>query len=297
VSRLYPALDVIWPLQPDEERIDLFLAEVDDEGPLAVEEITSGLRLFFPTGTARGLAAVKLIALEPDLVCTPQDVPDEDWAARSQASIGPITVGCLLVVPPWLAADAGGRFMAPVAGETATAGVIRVIIQPSMGFGTAHHASTRLCLRLLQDVPLAGRSVLDVGTGSGVLAIAAAKLGAAEVVGIDNDQDALTSARENVELNRVPVALELSGLEHRSAERAFDVVLGNLTGALLIREAPALRSRLAEDGVLIVSGVTEAEGAGVKAAFVDAGLAVGQEIAEDGWVSLSFTIPTSSRGH
>ena len=110
MSRLYPALDVIWPLQPDEDRIDVFLAEVDDEGPLAVEEIPSGMRVFFPTGTARGLAAIKLIALEPDLVCTPHDVPDEDWAARSQASIGPITVGRLLVLPPWLADDAGGCF-------------------------------------------------------------------------------------------------------------------------------------------------------------------------------------------
>jgi ribosomal protein L11 methyltransferase len=273
VSRLYPALDVIWPLRPDDERVDVLLAEVDDEGPLAVQEIESGLRVFFPTSAARGRAAVKLIALEPDLTCTPQEIPDEDWAARSQASIGPVTVGRIVVVPPWLHS---------------------IIIQPSMGFGTGHHASTRLCLQLLQNVPLAGRSVIDVGTGSGVLAIAASKLGAASVLAIDNDEDALTSARENVALNRADVELQLSDLEVVRGKNAFDVILANLTGALLVRQAPALRSLLSGDGVLIVSGVTAAEGADVKAAFVSVGFAVAQEVDEDGWIGLSLTIPTPS---
>jgi len=273
VPRLYPALDVVWPLRPDDERIDVFLAEVDDEGPLAVEEIESGLRVFFPTTAARGRAAVKLIALEPDLTCEPQEISDEDWAERSQASIGPVTVERLIIAPPWF---------------------VPIFIQPSMGFGTGHHASTRLCLRLLQQSPIAGRLVLDVGTGSGVLAIAASKLGAASVLAIDNDEDALTSARENVEMNHVAVTLALSPLETMGTERAFDIVLANLTGALLMRQASALRSLLSERGVLIVSGVTAAEGPDVKTAFATAGLAVAQEISEDGWVGLTFTIPTLS---
>jgi ribosomal protein L11 methyltransferase len=282
VSRLYPALDVVWPLQPDDERIDLLLAEVDDEGPLAVETIDSGMRLFFPTGLARGRAAVKLIALEPDLTCTPQEIPDEDWAARSQASLGPITVGRLLIVPPWLA-------------DTDDAGGCCITIQPSMGFGTGHHASTRLCLRLLQDIPASGSAVLDVGTGSGVLAIAASKLGAALVLAIDNDEDALASARENIDLNRAAVATELAELETPRPAHTFDIVLANLTGALLIRQASPLAALLNTGGALIVSGVTDAESADVKSAFAIAGLVVDREASEDGWTGLRLTQSEGSR--
>ena len=101
----------------------------------------------------------------------------------------------LIVAPPWRQAEARNR------RDRSGAPLLVVVIQPSMGFGTGHHATTRLCLNLMQRQSLMGARVLDVGTGSGVLAIAASTLGATDVVAIDSDPDALQSAAENIGLN------------------------------------------------------------------------------------------------
>ena len=98
MPRYYPAVEIS-PLQPDDDRIEVLIAEVDDEGPTAVEEIPNGVRIFFPTPVARGRAAVRLVALEPDLTCEPVEVSDEDWAERSQSSLEPVRVGRIVVSP------------------------------------------------------------------------------------------------------------------------------------------------------------------------------------------------------
>jgi hypothetical protein len=187
--RFYPALDFTWTAPADPDRDDGLLADLDGRGITAIEERHAGLRAFFTSSADRD-AALASLGARPGLVCAPIDVPADDWAARSQAALEPVTVGDVTVAPPWTVTPA-------------LAGAARhlVVIQPSMGFGTGHHASTRLCLGWLQRAAPAGAAVLDVGTGSGVLAIAAVKLGAAAVDAIDVDPDALASARENLRLN------------------------------------------------------------------------------------------------
>jgi len=284
-SRLYPALDVLWPLRPDDERVEIFLAEIDEEHPIGVEELVMGLRIYFADPTARGRAAVRLVALEPDLTCEPLEVEDGDWAARSQASLEPVKVGRLIVAPPWRVAD--------LTRDADSSTVI--VIQPSMGFGTGHHASTRLCLHLLQQLPVAGLDVLDVGTGSGVLAIAAARLGARAVVAIDHDPDALAAARDNVALNDAGERIELihadldavAGLrgERAPGTDAFDLVLANLTGATLARYAHVLAALVRPNGALVASGFQSEEIPSVTVALQSAGLAPASPTEEDGWVA------------
>jgi ribosomal protein L11 methylase PrmA len=139
-----------------------------------------------------------------------------------------------------------------------------IIIEPSMGFGTGHHETTRLCLELLQTLELQGRRVIDVGTGSGVLALAAAKLGASAVTAMDTDPDALQNARENIARNNLTDAIHVVEADlSEVALQSADVVVANLTGAVLQRCAGALRRLTAPAGMLIVSGFSPEELDGV----------------------------------
>ncbi len=203
----------------------------------------------------------------PSCSVTPVDVPDEDWARRSQANLTAITVGRIIVAPPWDVPNVTDHIV--------------IVIDPSMGFGTGHHQTTRLCLSLLQSADLAARRVIDVGTGSGVLAIAAAKLGATSVIAMDNDPDALQNARENVGRNDVGVEVVQADLAAFSSASA-DVVIANMTGAVLQRHASVLRGLGASRGMLIVSGFSPEELTDVVAALEARAL---QRVVEDEWAA------------
>lgn len=290
--RNYPALEVAWPDAPAEGRLDLLAATLDEAGPVAVEDTPRGARFFFDTAVARDAALALAAAAAPDAVCAAVDVPDEDWAARSQASITRVIVGRIAVCPPWDVPDDT---------EVAARGLIPVLVQPAMGFGTGHHATTRLCLALLQGVRVDGAGVLDVGTGSGVLALAAWRLGATDVLAIDHDEDALTSARDSAALNGAGAAVrfERRDLEASPPAAPVDVVLANLTGALLARSAPRLAAACAPSGTIILSGVLNHEAADVIDAFADQGWRVAARLDEDEWVGLRMvpTSPSASTTH
>jgi ribosomal protein L11 methyltransferase len=280
LDRRCPAIEVGWPTPPPAEAVDLLLAVIDDERPTAVEERPAGARVFFSTIEQRDRAAELVRAADPAAAVTTVSVPDGAWAERSQASVTPIRVGRIIVCPPWSL-------------TTGSPEDVVVTIQPSMGFGTGHHASTRLCLELLQTCPLKGRSLLDVGTGSGVLAIAACRLGADRVVAVDVDGDALASARENVRQNQAEDAIELVVLDATRGvaglQEAFDVVVGNLTGSLIERIATDLAGWVAPGGALLVSGFQTGEAAKVGEALARAGLAPEASVSESDWAALRMT--------
>ena len=251
----YPALDV------RSRTTDNFLALIDDLAPTAVEERGDSTRLFFASPDARNLARSALGAAR--YAAAPVDVDDEDWARRSQENLEPVTVGRITVTPRGVRLQADHGRLKPAATES-----IVIVILPSMGFGTGHHATTRLCLRALQTMDLANRSVLDVGTGSGVLAIAAVRLGAARAVGIDNDPDAIQAANENLGLNPGVETVEFRMTDVLAGGLpAVDIVTANLTGAFLVRSAGLLLDLLQPAGTLIVSGLLEEERDDVVRAF------------------------------
>jgi ribosomal protein L11 methyltransferase len=286
--RTYPALEFRFQTPADEERLALLVADLDEFQPTAVHDNDEPVRVFFSSSASRDAALAHLRG-RPDLTATAVDVPDEDWAARSQAALTPIVVGTLTIAPPWTVTDAM-RASAP--------GPV-ILIQPSMGFGTGHHASTRLCLRLLQEMPLAGASVIDVGTGSGVLAIAASALGAAAAAGVDFDPDALTNARENLELNSPAARVDFREHDLSSGpgtlSGAFDLVLANLTGGLLCRSGDALAALARPGAALIASGFQLHELDEVTAALRAAGWIRVSLLTELDWVGAKFTSPSGSR--
>lgn len=265
---------------------DLLYAELDAFEPLAIQDLEArdGWRVFFRTPSQRDSAQAALAAALGDrlVALSPADVDDEDWARRSQAQLRAVRVGRLVVAPPWDVPSPG--FSNPESRVPSPE--IIIVIEPSMGFGTGHHATTRLCLELLQTLPLAGVRVIDVGTGSGVLAIAAAMLGASHVVAMDNDPDALQNARENITRNGTIDVIQVfeSDLSVMSGPTAH-VVLANLTGAVLQRHADSLRRMLAPAGVLIVSGFSPEEMDGVVGAV---GLSISESRREGEWAAATL---------
>lgn len=227
-------------------------------------------RVCFADVAGREAAAAAVRALALGLTIDPVDLPDDDWVARSQASLTAIRAGRFIVAPPW---DLP-------AAPPADAHVL--VIEPSMGFGTGHHQTTRLCLDALSGLPVAGRSVLDLGTGSGVLAMAASLLGARDVRAVDIDGDAIAAAVRSAALNTLPTPVAFATADVFVTPPApADVVLANLTGAMLIRSAAAIGALVVPGGTLVISGFMADERPGVEAAL-DACEVVARH-AEDEW--------------
>lgn len=182
-------------------------------------------------------------------------IAEEDWSSSWKGNFKPLRVGAHLVIrPTW--------------EEFAAApGDIIIDLDPGMAFGTGTHATTRLCLTVLERIMSReitpgryARKVLDVGTGSGILGIAAAKLGAQQVVAIDVDEDAVRAAAGNSALNGVSAHIQVSDTPLAMIGGFFDVILANILAEDLARLAPELTGRLAPGGFLVLSGIlTEKE--------------------------------------
>ena len=273
-----PALDVRTPARrPD--LIPLLDALLDDFHPFAVEPLDAVKRrihFFLPADRDAASQALARRFGAAGVTAASVDVPDDHWAERSQAALTAVRVDDVVVAPPWDLPRAPG-------------GGALVVIRPSMGFGTGHHASTRLCLRALQALPVAGRDVLDLGAGSGVLAIAAARRGAASVVAVDHDADAVRNARANVALNAVSDVVRVRCDDFRHADlRPAALVLANLDAALARRQAAAL-TRLARGGWLVAGGITAPEEAAVHRELTRRGTLAARYV-EDEWVALTLAV-------
>ena len=204
---------------------------------------------------------------------------EEAWASAWQQSFPPRAVGRRLWVrPPWERDDAPGR-------QT-------VVIAPARAFGTGHHGSTEGCLALLDDAigdrPPA--TMLDVGTGTGILSIAAIKLGVPRVLGVDIDPDAVTAARENARLNGCGGRFEalLAGPELLHDRPPFVLVVANILAHSHVALAPRYGRLVATGGRLILGGMLEGEDGPVTAAAAAAGFHPADRVAVDGWSSLGF---------
>jgi ribosomal protein L11 methyltransferase len=208
-------------------------------------------------------------------------VAEQDWVRLTQSQFEPIHIGKnIWVVPSWHDAPDHNALV--------------LELDPGLAFGTGSHPTTRLCMEWLEDNPPVGRSVLDYGCGSGILALVAKKLGAADVAGVDIDPQAIDAAVYNAERNNCAIHYYLpeqfSGSGH---DRTFDVVVANILSSPLKLMAPMLAGRVVPGGSLILSGILARQADEVAAAyapFVD--LHVWAE--REGWVALTGRMPPTS---
>lgn len=214
------------------------------------------------------------------LLMTLDNLEESDWENNWKQYYKPMEIGRrLLVIPEWEQADAQGR--------------VPLILNPGLTFGTGSHATTRLCLTALEQRVCGGEKVLDLGCGSGILSIAALKLGAAQAFACDIDDKCLDVAYENAALNgigRDTYTVRTGDIltdERLRSEigTGYDVVLANIVADVIIALAPAVRPLLKPEGVFICSGIIDDRAEEVADKLCQAGLTVLESHQSDGWFS------------
>ncbi|MBC8086517.1 MAG: 50S ribosomal protein L11 methyltransferase [Phycisphaerae bacterium] len=243
-------------------------------GAQGVHEDGGSLVTHFPPGFNLQAVHHALTEADNDVVIETAPVPEIDWSVEWKARIVAHELGPLTVSPPWLAHNYDAAQC--------------VVIDPGMAFGTGDHATTRGVIRLLPQVLRAGDVVADLGAGSAILAIAAAKLGAARVYAIELDHDSIANAEENVARNGVADVVHVfegDATAFLPLVAPVRVVLANIISSVLIDLLPAIALCLAGDGAAILSGILRDERDMIVTALTDHGWHIVDEDAEDIWWS------------
>lgn len=194
---------------------------------------------------------------------------DQDWERAWMDEFKPMRFGeRLWIVPSW---------HEPPEGDT-----VNILLDPGLAFGTGTHPTTRLCLEWLDGHEIQGKSVIDYGCGSGILALAAALLGAASVIGVDNDPQALVATLDNAQRNGVNIRVYLP---KEAPTEPVDILLANILAGPLIELAPRLAALVKPGGAIALSGILPEQAASVSAAYQE-WFAMAPAVEQDGWIRL-----------
>ena len=269
----------------DQEEFETFLEEnraywdyIDEDLQEKLQGL-SHIKLYLEDTDSAGMARLEKEVSRLGLTMKAAPLPETDWEESWKDSYPPQEIGeKIVVLPYWLAEEAGDR--------------LPVILDPGLTFGTGAHPSTQMVMETMEDVVAPGFRCLDLGSGSGILSIAALRLGAESAVGIDIDPKAEDIARENAAYNgfAAPAFTALTGnvtedkalMEHLAA-REYDLVLVNIVADVIIGLAPILPGFLGENTTLICSGILDVRLAEVVAALENAGLAVTMVKEKEDW--------------
>lgn len=204
-----------------------------------------------------------------------RDVMEEDWATSWKEFFHPIKVGERIVIKPsW-------EEYVPMADD------LVIELDPGMAFGTGTHHTTAMCCRVLEEVVHPGHVVFDVGTGSGILAVAAAKLGASHVQAVDFDTVAVRVAKENVVINNAQNIVQVAQSDlFTGITGQADVIVANIVADIVIKLLPEVPARLNDDGVFIASGIITERLSDVTTAMLVQNLVIDKVIEEGGWVAI-----------
>jgi ribosomal protein L11 methyltransferase len=201
-------------------------------------------------------------------------IPAQNWNTSWETNFQPVIVDDFVVVR--------AEFHSPIAGIEH-----EILITPKMSFGTGHHATTYMMLQQMRNITFTGKTVLDFGTGTGVLAIFAEKLGAAEVMAIDNDEWSIQNAKENIirnDCNKISIARTDTPY---SADRS-DIILANINKNILVDNMKTLASQLAPSGILLLSGLLLNDEDDISLAAKTSGLLLSGRSIKDNWLCLRF---------
>lgn len=259
----------------DSPQREAIVAALVVAGAAGAQELDDGLLTHLPNDAPLDGVESAVRAAGDGATVSYTHVGEIDWASRWPTRVGVQRVGRIAVAPPWLASEIADSEIA-------------VVIEPATAFGTGEHETTRGILRLMQAVVRPGDVVADLGAGSAVLSIAAAKLGASRVAAVEIDAEAIGNAEENVERN---------GAQHAVTVISGDaavllpliapvrVIFANIISSVILELARTMRDALAEDGRAIVSGILVVEREMVVDALASLGWSLESELAEGDWWS------------
>jgi len=278
----YTALTISVPLEREEDVKGYLLVNYAVEG---FEEEPGGGMVTYITGdwseAIKQEVAAALQSLGGKLVHA-EAIENKDWNADWEASIEPLAVTSELVISPSWKLDAA----------QALTSKHLLIIDPKMSFGTGHHETTRLCLELIETLDCNGKTVLDVGTGTGALAMYALRRGATHAVGIDTDEWSFANAVENRDLNNITAEdfdIRFGDLKQTiKQDERFDIVIANIHRNVLLPLAPELYSHVASSGSLMLSGILTYDVDEVRRAYLGTGFVFVTQQQEHEWVALMF---------
>lgn len=269
--------------KPDHDR---YIAWLEDPATGFVQN-DAELRAYIPTDR---WSTVNQETLEARL--TTDGYPDsltvevlapKNWNELWEENLSPIRAGPFLVAPP----------SADLPADRNDATIVR--LEPELSFGTGHHVTTRLALELLAETLEPGDHVLDVGTGTGILAIGACRAGATSAVAVDTNSKAVENARENVERNEVSDCVTvLEGSTDVVPDVKFDVIVMNITRRVVLKLLPELIHHLAPAGRLLLSGILNADRQSVRDAADSSGLRTEHQRSQDGWWAAGFSLRSNS---
>ncbi|MEP7065761.1 MAG: 50S ribosomal protein L11 methyltransferase [Gemmatimonadota bacterium] len=256
----------------DEER-DRVVEMLVNAGAGAVQEVGSALLTHLQEGAELDALCAALAGASATVTRT--DLGEVDWSTRWVTRVGVQRIGRIAVAPPWM-------------GDAIADAEIPILIEPAMAFGTGEHETTRGVLTLMQSLVTPGALVADLGSGSGVLAIAAAKLGAGRVVAIEMDPDAIGNAVENVERNGV--AGQVSVLQGDAAAllpliAPVSLILANIISSVITELSPAMHRALPPGGRAVISGILVSERDQLLSSLAVDGWCVEFELREGEWWS------------
>lgn len=259
-------------IEADEPRQELLISALSELNATGFEQTETHLVAYFPED---GFSSYDVLAAIGDLNYQTVTVAEKNWNEEWERNFSPVVVDDFCAVR--------AHFHQPVQGVEH-----EIIITPKMSFGTGHHATTYLVMKMMRELNFAGKKVFDFGTGTGILAILAEKLGASDVLATDNDQWSIDNATENVRNNDCSHVRIL--LSDTIPKEDFDIILANINRNVILHFMAELRAAIRPGGEILFSGLLVEDGPVICASAADSGLKLLREEQRNGWIALWFSL-------
>ena len=262
------------------EQKEIIIALLTDMNYEGFEEVEDVLKAFIPSGI---YDETKLKAFEKGrkLSFSVSKIENKNWNTHWETNFQPIVINHSINKTPWVAIRAD--FHQPIKDTEH-----EIIITPKMSFGTGHHATTSMMIKMMGELDFSGKTVLDFGTGTGILAILSEKLGASKIIAIDNDDQSIKNASENFDSNSCS-KIELLEASTANVDIKFDIILANIIKGVILDNLTAFTKEMVNGGVILLSGLLADDEQEILEKTTGNNLILDKKIEDKNWICLQMT--------